>query len=125
VFFVSSWLVPSKKLIVLTIAVLTVVLLTVDAPARPVQLALDSRPLARREFTAGSARAGFIQPDLRLPSSESGRLDSCQFAAANTLSNALSLILLAVVDSLRKAGRRDYDGQQRRHREPFRESLHW
>jgi hypothetical protein len=124
VFFVSSWLVPSKKLIVLTIAVLTVVLLTVDAPARPVQLVLDSRPLARREFTAGSARARFIQPDLRLPPSESRRLNSCQFATANALSNTLSLILLAVVDALREASHRDYDGQQRRHREPFLQVLH-
>jgi hypothetical protein len=84
------------------------VLLAVDAAARPIQLTLDSRPLARREFAAGPARARFMQTDSRLPPSESRGLDSGQFSAANALSNSLSLILLAFVDTLRKAGRRDY-----------------
>jgi len=48
------------------IAILRVVLLPVNAAAFPIQLALDSRPLPRRKLAAGSARAGFIQPDLRL-----------------------------------------------------------
>jgi hypothetical protein len=60
---------------------------------------------------------------MRLPPSESRGLDSRQLAAANSLSNPLSLILLASVDALRQASHRDYDGHQRRHHEPFHEPL--
>jgi hypothetical protein len=76
------------------------VLLPVDVTARPVQLALDSRPLPQREFAAGLTRAGFIQPDLRLLPPESRGLDSRQLAALNALPNPVSLIPLAFVDAV-------------------------
>jgi hypothetical protein len=105
------------------------VLLLIDSPARPIQLALDSRPLLRSEFAAGPPRARFIQLNLRLLSPEPRRLDSIQLAAANALSNPLSLILLAFVDpippSLRQASRRDYHRYQGRHHKPFHEPLHY
>jgi hypothetical protein len=114
---------------VIGIAVLGVVLLLIDSPARPIQLALDSRPLLRREFAARPPSTGLIQLNLRLLSPEPSRLDPIQLAAANALSNSLSLILLAFVDaipsSLRQAGRRDYHGYQGRHHKPFHEPLHY
>src|SRR5262245_19305637 len=106
-------------------AILRVVLLAVDGAARPIQLALDSRTLPRREFAARPSRAGFIQPDLSLPPLKPRRLDPSQFAAANALSNPRSLIVLPFVDaSLSQTSRRDYDGNQRRHSEPLHEPLH-
>jgi hypothetical protein len=110
-------------------AVLGVVLLLIDSPARPIQLSLDSRPLLRGELAAGPPRTRFIQLNLRLLSTEPRRLDPIQLAAANALSNPLSLILLAFVDaipsSLRQSSRRNYDGYQRRHHKPIHEPLHY
>jgi hypothetical protein len=65
-----------------------------------IQLTLDSRPFARREFAAGLTRSGLIQLDLRLLPLEPRSLDPCQLAAANALLNPLSLILLAFVDAV-------------------------
>jgi hypothetical protein len=106
-------------------AILDVMLLLINILARIVQPALDSSSLLWRELAAGPARARFTQPDSRLLSAEPCGFNSGQFAAANALSNSLPLILLAFIHALRKAGRRDYYGRQRRHREPFHESLHW
>jgi hypothetical protein len=110
-------------------AVLGVTLLLINVATRPIQLALDSRPLLRSELAAGPPRARFIQLNLRLPSPEPRRLDPSQLTALNALSNPLSLILLAFVDaipsSLRQASRRDYDGYQGRHHKPFHEPLHY
>ena len=75
-------------------------LLPIDAATLPIQLALDSRPLPRREFAAGLARAGLVQSDLRVLPSEPRRFDSGQLTALNALSNPLSLILLAFVDAV-------------------------
>jgi hypothetical protein len=63
-------------------------------------LALDSRPLLRREFTAGLTRAGFIKLDLRFLPSEPRRFDPRQLAALNALPNPVSLVLLAFVDAV-------------------------
>src|SRR5499426_348391 len=82
------------------IAILGVVLLAVDPTALPIQLTLDSRPLLRREFTAGLTSAGFVQTDLRLLPSDPRRLDRRQLAAANALLNPLPLVLLAFVDAV-------------------------
>jgi hypothetical protein len=114
---------------VIGIAVLSVVLLLIDSPARPIQLALDSRPLLWSELAAGTTRPSLIQPDLRLPSLNPRRFNSGQLAAANALSNPLLLITLTLVDaissSLRQASRRDYGGYQGRHHKPFHEPLHY
>jgi len=61
---------------------LRVVLLPIDVAAHPIQLTLDSRPLLRREFTAGLTRAGFIQLDLSLPPLESRRCERLVESAA-------------------------------------------
>jgi mRNA-degrading endonuclease HigB of HigAB toxin-antitoxin module len=58
-----------------------------------VQLSLNPRPFARREFAARTARASLGQPDSRLLSFEPERLLPRQLAAANTLSDALRLIV--------------------------------
>jgi hypothetical protein len=111
------------------ITILGVVLLPIDAATLPIQLALDSRPLLRSELAAGLARAGLVQPDLRILPSEPRRFNSGQLAAANALSNPLLLITLTLVNAisspLRQASRRDYDGNQRRHHKPIHEPLHY
>jgi hypothetical protein len=114
---------------VVGVAVLGVVLLLIDILARPIQLALDSRPFLWREFAAGPTRSGFIKLDLRFLPSKPCRFNSGQLATANALSNPLLLIVLAFVDtipsSLRQASRRDYYGHHRRHYKPFHEPLHF
>jgi hypothetical protein len=105
-------------------ASLRVVLPPIDAAAFSIRPAVDSRPLSWRKFAAGSARAGYIPPDLPLLPASPCRLAPCQLAALNALSNTAPLILLALINVLRKADRY-HEGQKRRRREPFQKPLHF
>ena len=107
-------------------------LLPIDVTVRPVQLMLDSRPFAQREFAARTTRERFIESYLRLLSLEPRRFNPSQFATANALSNPLLLMPLARIDavpaiaptSLRQSRRRNHRGHQRRHCKPFHKTLH-
>jgi hypothetical protein len=82
---------------------LSIVFLTEDLTARAILLTLNSRPLARSEFTAGAPRIGLVNSDPGLLGLKTTRFAPRQLTVANSLPDSRPLILLPIIDPLRQS----------------------
>jgi hypothetical protein len=80
------------------VAILPVVFLAVDVPARLPEFALHACALACGELSAGAAEEGFVRPNRGLSGGDFSRLAARQFAASDALPDARVLSPLPRVD---------------------------